>query len=81
MLHPKARPFGMVDGYSNFLFRSERRGGRGMSYDRQIAFDILIEQIMNIACVCKIGWSRWIQSPACAGLPCLHSFLINEQLS
>lgn len=23
VLHPKARPFGMVDGYSNFLFRSE----------------------------------------------------------
>lgn len=57
MLHPKARPFGKVDGYSNFLFRSERRGGRGMRCDRQIASDVLIEQIMNIACVGKIGLS------------------------
>lgn len=58
MLHlPKAGPFGTADGYPNFLFCEELGGGRGTRHARQIVCDVLIEQIMNVARVGKIGFS------------------------
>lgn len=37
---PEAGPFEMADGYFNFLFSEELRGGRGTRRARQIACDV-----------------------------------------